>query len=110
MTRSSNLFFFCLLVLLGPVTLAQEFKRLPPEGKSIDPTVRATLERRVSDIQRRINIASGTSQDAQDWLPDVEVLVRAVRLALTQNLFYRESETEIADKLLDESERRLKAV
>ena len=110
MTRSSKLLFFCLLVLLGPMTLAQDFKRLPPEGKSIDTTVRAGLERRVSDIQGRVNVVAKTSQDTQDWLPDVEVLIRAVRLALTQNLFYRESETEIAGKLLDESERRLKAV
>ncbi len=92
------------------MTLAQDFKRLPPEGKSIDTTVRAGLERRVSDIQGRVNVVAKTSQDTQDWLPDVEVLIRAVRLALTQNLFYRESETEIAGKLLDESERRLKAV
>jgi len=108
--KSVYLFFVCLLVLAGPVTLAQEFKRLPPEGKSIETTVRAGLERRVLDIQRKINLVAETSQDAQDWVPDVEVLVRAVRLALTQNLFYRESETAIASKLLDESERRLQAV
>ena len=39
-----------------------------------------------------------------------EVLVRAVKLALTQNLFYRPTETKTAIELLDESERRLLAV
>ena len=45
------------------MTLAQDFKRLPPEGKSIDTTVRAGLERRVSDIQGRVNVVAKTSQD-----------------------------------------------
>ena len=110
MTRPVNLIAFCLLILLCPVTLAEEFKRLPPDGETIDPTVRATLESRVQDIQHRIGNLATTNSDPEDWQPDVEVLVRAVRLALKQNLFYRQAETEIANSLLDESERRLAAV
>ena len=75
-------------MLIGPAA-GQDFKKLPPEGKKIDPTTRATLESRVEDIQARINQFAKNSHDSETWRPDVEVLVRAVKLALTQNLFYR---------------------
>ena len=99
-----------LFLLFCPITSAQEFKRLPPDGKKIDPAVREVLETRVLEIQHKIDKASATSPDAEDWQPDVEVLVRAVRLALEQGLFFRQSETKIANDLLNESERRLDAV
>ena len=98
-----------LSMLIGPAA-GQDFKKLPPEGKKIDPTTRATLESRVEDIQGRINQFAKNSLDSETWRPDVEVLVRAVKLALTQNLFYRPTETKTAIELLDESERRLSAV
>ncbi|MGB0758731.1 MAG: prolyl oligopeptidase family serine peptidase [Rubripirellula sp.] len=99
-----------LFLLFCPITSAQEFKRLPPDGKKIDPAVREALETRVLEIQHKIDKAAATSPDAEDWQPDVEVLVRAVRLALEQGLFFRQSETKIANDLLNESERRLDAV
>ncbi|OUX51476.1 MAG: hypothetical protein CBE43_03110 [Rhodopirellula sp. TMED283] len=102
--------FCCMFMLLCSITSAQEFKRLPPEGKNIDPAVWETLSSRVLEIQRKIDGLAAVSSDANDWQPDVEVLVRAVHLALDQNLFFRKSETKIANDLLDESERRLKAV
>ena len=37
-------------MLIGPAA-GQDFKKLPPEGKKIDPCTRATLESRVEDIQ-----------------------------------------------------------
>ena len=98
-----------LFMLIGPAA-GQDFKKLPPEGKKIDPTTRATLESRVEDIQGRINQFAKNSLNSETWRPDVEVLVRAVKLALTQNLFYRPTETKTAIELLDESERRLLAV
>ncbi len=39
----------------------------------------------------------------------MEVFLRAVRLAIDQNLFFKKSETEAAKQLLDEAERRLTA-
>lgn len=100
----------CMFILLCSITSAQEFKRLPPEGKNIDPSVREMLNSRVLKVQQQIDKLAATSSDADDWQPDVEVLVRAVRLALEQNLFFRQSETKIADDLLNEGERRLEAV
>lgn len=100
----------CLFLLLCTFASAQEFKRLPPDGKEIAPAIRASLENRVQEIQQKISKLVTSSPDAENWQPDVEVLVRAVRLALEQNLFFRPSETKIADELLNESERRLDAV
>ncbi|MAI34542.1 MAG: hypothetical protein CBE00_09880, partial [Planctomycetaceae bacterium TMED240] len=97
-------------MLLCQIASAQEFKRLPPEGRNIDAAVREMLDGRVLEVQQKIDKLAATSSDADDWQPDVEVLVRAVRLALEQNLFFRQSETKIAEELLNESERRLAAV
>lgn len=110
MKKPVNFIAFCLLMLLCPIAVAQEYNRLPPEGKDIDAEVRTTLKSRVQEIQQRIDELAASSPDAENWQPDVEVLVRAVHLALTQNLFYRQAETQLAAELLNESERRLKAV
>ncbi len=100
----------CLPIFLASVSLAQDYKRLPPDGQTIDPTIRETLETRVEKLQHKINALAEASKDAESWQPDVEVLVRAVRLALVQKLFFKQSETAIATSLLDETERRLQAV
>lgn len=109
-TKPMKLIVSCMFILMCSIASAQEFKRLPPEGKNIDPAVREMLNARVLKIQQQVESLAATSPDADDWQPDVEVLVRAVRLALEQNLFFRQSETKIADDLLNEGERRLEAV
>lgn len=100
----------CLTVFMATAALAQNYKQLPPEGQAIDPAVGKKLETRVEKLQQEINTLAVTDKNADSWQPDVEVLVRAVRLALEQNLFFRDSETEIAMSLLDETQRRLNAV
>jgi hypothetical protein len=98
--------------LLGGATIsyAQTYKQLPPAGIAIKAEIRDSLSGRVKDLQRRIDELANSQTSAHDWRPDVEVLVRAVRLALEQNLFFRKSEPEMAAKLLDEAERRLRGV
>ena len=86
----------CLPIFLASVSLAQDYKRLPPDGQTIDLTIRETLETRVEKLQHKINALAEASKDAESWQPDVEVLVRAVRLALVQKLFFKQSETAIA--------------
>ena len=108
--KSTSFIVSSMFVFLCSLTSAQELKRLPPNGKAIDPAVRETLNSKVRNIQQQIDRLATTSPDADDWQPDVEVLVRAVRLALEQNLFFRQSETEIANDLLNEGQRRLEAV
>ena len=108
--KSTSFIVSSMFAFLCSLTSAQELKRLPPNGKAIDPAVRETLNIKVLNIQQQIDRLATTSPDADDWQPDVEVLVRAVRLALEQNLFFRQSETEIANDLLNEGQRRLEAV
>ncbi|MGI9472409.1 MAG: prolyl oligopeptidase family serine peptidase, partial [Rubripirellula sp.] len=85
------------------------YKKLPPDGIAIDPKVRKDLEDRVRDLQTSIERAAQDSADSESWTTEVEVFVRAVRMALEQNLFFKKSEPEHATKLLDEAARRLTA-
>ena len=88
----------------------QTFGKLPPDGIEIETDVRKTLTQRVVNLKKQHAKAVSASQDAATWSPDVLVLIRAVDLALKQNLFFKKSETKVAGKLLDEAGRRLSAV
>ena len=94
----------------APNAQGQTYKQLPPAGIEIDAQVLKALGSRVDRLQTNINLAAAQSTDSARWRPDVEVLVRAVRLAVAQGLFFKAGETAAADKLLDEAERRLAAV
>lgn len=95
------------LVSAAPVAQAQPFKELPPRGDAIDRQQRSALQRRVDGLQKAIERAVGESDDAGQWRADVEVLVRAVRLALEQDLFFQENDVRRASELLDLAESRL---
>lgn len=94
------------LVLAASAT-AQTFKPLPPPGIEVDPQVIKQLTKRVEELRIRVELLAENDAASSSWRPDVEVLTRAVRLALAQGGFYKKSEPEIAAKLLDEAERRL---
>lgn len=89
--------------------VAEQFKQLPPTGIEIDAATRRELSVQVAELDSRIQAAAKDSADVDRWAPDVEVLVRAVRLALDQNGFFKKSETKDAGMLLEEADRRLKA-
>lgn len=102
------------LSMLGLLTVlvtikAETYKRLPPPGIEIDAPTGQLLRVRVERLQKRLESATSESNDRGRWKPDVEVLIRAVRLALDQHLFFKESQTKDAAILLDEAERRLDA-
>ncbi|MFK8111880.1 MAG: prolyl oligopeptidase family serine peptidase [Rubripirellula sp.] len=99
----------CFISADSPRVLGEEFKQLPPAGIPIDTEVREELSERVRALQGELESAAAKTPDAQQWRPDVEVLIRSVRLALEQNLFFKKSEPTIAGKLLDEADRRLAA-
>lgn len=106
---------FCFLLVASalcapPSSWGQTYKLLPPTGIDVDRQVLAALQRRVDELQIKIDLAAQRSSDADAWKPDVAVLVRAVRLAVAQDLFFKQGELEAAGKLLDEAERRLAAV
>lgn len=101
---------FVVFFLGGTYVEAEIFKKLPPDGIQVSEEVRSALAERVGDLQKQLELAAKGSKDSQKWEPDVEVLLRAVDLALEQNLFFKKSEPNIANKLLDEAGRRLTAV
>lgn len=106
---------FVVMVLLSSVAMcpsapAQTFKKLPPQGIQIDPALRSKLRVRVDRLAEQVDAAANASNDVDAWRPDVDVLIRAVRLALDQELFFKKQETDAASKILDEAQRRITAV
>tara|TARA_R110002049_G_scaffold4601_4_gene31801 strand:+ start:17707 stop:19752 length:2046 start_codon:yes stop_codon:yes gene_type:complete len=103
----------CLLLIATPLATtrlrAETYKRLPPAGIKIDAAAGKSLRVRVKQIQSKLDEAASRSDDAAKWSPDVQVLVRAVRLALDQELFFKKEQVKDAGLLLDEADRRLSA-
>ena len=71
---------------------------LPPQGIALKPEQLKSLESRLDGLAARM----GPAPD-----PDVEIFHKAVRFALLHREFYKPDQVKIADKLLDEAERRL---
>ena len=88
----------------------QTYKKLPPAGIDVDATKLAELKLRARQLEVKIDNAAAVLGDADLWLPDIEVLRRAVSLAIQQNLFFKDGQTEAADRLLDEADRRRASV
>jgi hypothetical protein len=86
-----------------------DLKRLPPAGLELDPAVALALETKLQSTADALNAAVTGSADADDWRCDVEVLIRAVDLALKQNLFFKQDQLEDAERLLAEADRRIEA-
>ncbi len=101
---------FVIAIAQGSMVAAQRLKQLPPPGIEIDAEQRRTLENRVDELGHRLELLAVNDDDAARWMPDVEVLIRAVRLALDLDGFYRAKDPTVAEQLLDEAERRLAAV
>jgi pimeloyl-ACP methyl ester carboxylesterase len=95
---------------LGQSTGAEASKRLPPEGIALPEKQIAELTDLTKELRRLINVAVAKSPDADSWRPDVEVFVRAVELALEQNLFYRPKDADAAIRVLQVGLKRLDAV
>ena len=101
--------FLCILFIFGLDTRAETYKQLPPSGIAIDAAEGQRLRMSVRQLQQQLDAAAADSADAQQWRPDVEVLIRAVRLALEQNLFFKKGQVADAKLLLDEASKRLSA-
>lgn len=100
--------YLLLCLLLAATASAQTFKKLPPEGIEIDPDTAQDLRQRVESIKSLSSDVHSTEH--LSWMTDVDVLVRAVDLALDQNLFYRPEQTKHAGELLDEAQRRITTI
>jgi hypothetical protein len=108
--RSRTVLLLAALLTTSTVADGQTYKQLPPPGITIEQAVADTLRQRVDALQSQIESLAVGEKPADSWRPDVEVLVRAVRLALDQQLFFKKSEPQMAMKLLDEAQRRIDAV
>jgi pimeloyl-ACP methyl ester carboxylesterase len=86
------------------------FKQLPPAGMEIDAEVSSELKTASAELRRQLDSAAGSTDDADQWRPDVEVFVRAVELAVDQNLFYKPRDVENARKMLQIARLRLEAI
>ena len=101
--------FFCVLSVFVLESRAENYKQLPPSGIAIDAAEGRRLRMSVRQLQQRLDAAAADSADARHWRPDVEVLIRAVRLALEQDLFFKKGQIADAKLLLDEASKRLSA-
>lgn len=109
---------FFLLTLITPAlgpppALGQnahaKLKQLPPAGIAIESSQRDALQSRLNALGEGLSAALETTDDPQRWRSDVDVLLRAVRLALEQDLFFKPNQVDAAHRLLDEADRRIKA-
>lgn len=89
---------------------AEAYKQLPPQGIELPKETRAKLEASTKELRRLLDRAVTNSKDADQWRPDVEVFVRGVELALEQNLFYAEKDSQAAIRALQIGRQRLDAV
>ena len=96
--------FFCLLSLfpvfpfLGAEDIPLIPRRIPPQGIEIPEEVRNRLQARLSK--------AAESPERIRKHPDVAVFHKAVRFALLNGEFYDKKHFALADKLLDEADRR----
>ena len=78
------------ILLPAASALGQTYKALPPSGIEIDADTLTQLESRAGQLEAKLRRAAETFDDDATWRPDVEVLIRAVRLAIRQNLILQE--------------------
>ena len=90
-------------------SFAQTYKELPPAGIEISADVRQELQTRLVGLREKLSQATASSDDSDTWRVDVEVIFRAVDLALQQRLFFKKSQVADARDLLDEASRRIDA-
>lgn len=112
--RQIRLMILCgtLCLLVAPVNgFAQQpaFKQLPPPGIELAPQQRESLVAHLTTVQQELNLALEQSEDGEQWRPHVDVLIRAVDLALRQNLFYKPNQVAEAAALLEEASRRIRS-
>jgi hypothetical protein len=110
MKRFLTCFFLVSAVLAQPTNAP---KRLPPPGIPVWPGNNAVLHRKLEGL--RVSIPSGQDRlkllvPAQRQLPDAEIYEKAVRYALDHDEFYRTNEFAIAEGLIGEGLRRIRAI
>ncbi len=91
------------------VLSAETFKQLPPPGIELSTEVLAELSSEAQKVRTALGQAVISSADVDAWRADVEVFVRAVELAIEQNLFYKPKDADSAVRALNVARERLAA-
>lgn len=86
---------------------AQEVKAIPPQGIEIPAEVKESLTKRLAEFDGKIESLKKSKSFQLSLLPDIEVLTRAVRLAIDLHGFYETSDFDKANELLDEAAQRI---
>lgn len=106
-------FTFCSLCAISsgqnaPASAA--FKSLPPVGIEIAEDILSDLRAAATSTRQELETVSKSFDDVEQWRPDVEVFVRAVEMAIQQNLFYKPRDVDAAKSMLRIAKQRLDAV
>lgn len=89
--------------------VAANYKALPPEGMEVDAAVLAELKSTTVDLRRDLDRVASLSEDGPQWRPDVDVFIRGVEMAVSQNLFYQPRDVATAKKMLGVARQRIDA-
>jgi hypothetical protein len=92
----------------GPADNKPESVRpVPPPGVPIDDAKRKELTAGLEKLEEKIaSLKKSKSPDAIQFLPDVEIFSKAIRIALTEDGFFDVKEVSGAEKVLAEGLRR----
>ncbi|MEM9588592.1 MAG: prolyl oligopeptidase family serine peptidase, partial [Planctomycetota bacterium] len=96
-----------LAVMLPSAAAPPTYKELPPRGNALTDAARDHLQESRQALRRRWISASQNDPRLLVCRADVEVLLRAVQLAVEQDLFYKPRDVEAAEKVLNEVGRRI---
>ena len=117
-----KLFRYVLLALLvissaaamadGPAdNQAATVRPVPPSGVMIDPAERTALEETLKTLTDKIvELRASKIAIVQEYLPDVEIFARAVKIALEEDGFFDPSDAKRAEDVLAEGLSRAEAL
>lgn len=88
---------------------AEIARLLPPPGMQLEPAVQQDLAGREAELRERL-AALTSAKVSEDDLADVEIYLKAVRLALRHGEFYTPQDVDLARQLLDQAAQRLEAL
>ncbi|MGV3483023.1 MAG: prolyl oligopeptidase family serine peptidase [Planctomycetaceae bacterium] len=97
------------ILCLAPAAWGQTYKQLPPPGIELPEATLDQLRQDTQALRGSLDRAVMGAADADAWRADVEVFVRAVELAIDQNLFYKPKDAEAASRALQIGRDRLEA-
>ncbi len=86
-------------------------RAVPPPGVMIDPAERSALDDTLKTLTSKISeLRASKSAVVQEYLPDVEIFARAVKIALEEDGFFDPSDAKRAKEVLAEGLKRAEAL